>query len=221
MRLDPWLDAPSKCPEADVSTPPMKPAMQPISGPASSPCDPAEERRHLDRARGGDRDAFDLLALDAMPALLGSARRLLGDEHAAEAAVAEALFHAFRRLDSFEGRSRFSTWVHRILYRAIADEIRGRVRERRRRLRLLDKPPGAPAATPGDRLAAEEMRVRLREATDDLPPKQRLVLLLVVWEGLSLRETARLLAMRYRTAKSNLHHARRAVARAVGEEEPS
>jgi len=199
----------------------MKPLTRPIAASRPRAAGNEEEARWVELARAGDRDAFDCLAVAALPTLLGSARRLLREDHAAEEAVAEALFHAFCRIASFEGRSRFGTWVHRILFRVVADRIELLARDRRRRLRLVARgaPPAPPA--PVDRLAAREARARLRAATDALPPKQRLVLLLVVWEGLSLRETADVLGMRYRTVKSNLNHARRALERAVAEEDAS
>lgn len=196
----------------------MKPLLRPLAASRPRAAASEEEARWVERARAGDRDAFDCLAVAAMPTLLGSARRLLREDHAAEEAVAEALFHAFRRMATFEGRSRFGTWAHRILFRVVADRIELLARDRRRRLRLLEREAPSPPAPPVDRLAAGEARTRLRAATDALPPKQRLVLLLVVWEGLSLREAADVLGMRYRTAKSNLHHARRALERMVAEE---
>jgi len=186
-----------------------------------APVDRAQEARWVDRARRGDRDAFDCLAVAALPTLLGSARRLLVDDHAAEEAVAEALFRAFRRLEAFEGRSRFSTWVHRILFRVVADRVKYRVRERARRLQLLERAAPPASVTPAERLSAHEQHQRLREATQQLPPTQRLVLLLVAWEGLSLTDAAEVLDMRYRTVKSNLHHARRALERILAEEDPS
>jgi RNA polymerase sigma-70 factor (ECF subfamily) len=69
---------------------------------------------------------------------------------------------------------------------------------------------------PLGRLASEEDGHRLRRAVSELPESQRLVVVLTAWEGLDLRETARLLAMRYSTAKSNLHHAREALRRRLG-----
>ncbi len=181
----------------------------PVSRPA-----PAEAEL-LERARAGDRDAFEHLAIRAMPQLLGTARRFLSGALAADEAVSEALFRAYQSMARFEGRSAFSTWLHRILCRVVADRFRESARDRDRRQRLESSPkapPGPTAATqPLDELTARETTERLRVVAQRLPPMQKLVLLLFAWEGLTLDEIAAALSIKYPTAKSHLHHARKAL----------
>jgi len=201
----------------------MQDAARPLTALPPAPR-PAAEVALVERARQGERDAFEALAVRAMPALLGSARRLLADRFAAEEAVAEALFRAFRHVASFRGASSFGTWVHRILYRVAADRFRAEARERRRRTAVFERAlceagPAGPTPTrvaPDDRLVRREEHAALRRAVESLPPKQRLVLLLHTWEGLDLREIGEVLDMRYATAKSNLHHAHRALRALLG-----
>lgn len=168
----------------------------------------------VERARMGDRDAFEQLCVQAMPMLTGTARRLLRDPYAAEEAVAEALFRAFRHMPSFRAEAQFGTWLHRILCRVAVDRFRLQARERARRQDLGERAArglsGAPRPRRSalERLAQDEETRRIRAAVEDLPPRQRLVLVLHVWEGLSLAETAETLGVRYATAKSNLCHAR-------------
>jgi RNA polymerase sigma-70 factor (ECF subfamily) len=188
------------------------------------------ERELLVLARAGDRAAFERLTVRALPQLLGTARRLLGPGLAAEEAVAEALFRALQRLDGFRGDAAFGTWVHRIVCRVASDRFRERARERGRRERLrLRVEAGDPVAGagvgrvargPARRAGQAEDRARLRAAVDRLPPRQRLVVVLHVWEGLSLQEIGRVLAVRYATVKSHLSHARRALRLLLMEETP-
>ena len=173
----------------------------------------------LVRARGGDRDAFERLAVEAMPMLLGTARRLGGDGFAAEEIVAEALFRAWRHIGRFRGDAAFSTWLHRIVCRVAADRVRRVQRDRAHREVLVRRAEGAGRARGADPVARREARLRLRAAIDLLPERQRLVLVLHAWEGLDLRETARVLGIRYATAKSNLCHARKALRRLLDEED--
>jgi RNA polymerase sigma factor (sigma-70 family) len=97
----------------------------------------------------------------------------------------------------------------------VADRIRDRVRARARRDALAEraKAPARPSTL--DYMQADERGRRLRLAAEELPPTQRLVILLVVWEGLSLRDVAEVTGLRYRTVKSNLNHARNALKRAL------
>jgi RNA polymerase sigma-70 factor (ECF subfamily) len=181
-----------------------------------------DEGALLAAARAGDRDAFDRLAVRLLPRLLGTARRLLRDATEAEEAVAAALVRAHEGLAGFRGAAALSTWVHRILCRIATDRLRVLVRRRRR-----ERPLPAEVlerrgdAEPISGAEAHEHQVRVRAALETLPETQRLVLLLVAWEGLPLPEAARVLGMRYATVKSNLHHARTALRARLGlEEEP-
>lgn len=177
------------------------------------------EAAWVDRACEGDRDAFEALARQAMPMLLGTARRLVGSGYAAEEAVAEALFRAWRRIDTFRGASGFGTWLHRILCRSIADRFRiaGRERTRRASMEAQVRAGGSVAGrnsgppTPWRELAARDDATRWRTLLDRLPSTQRMVLLLSAWEHLSLPEISETLNLRYATVKSHLHHARRAL----------
>jgi RNA polymerase sigma-70 factor (ECF subfamily) len=170
---------------------------------------PAARRPAADVRR---RDDFERVVVETMPRLLGTARRLLRGGWAAEEVVAEALFRAWRHRGSFRGDAAPSSWLHRIVCRAAADRVRGRARERDRRAALAARPPrAARAPSARERASARELHAHLRAAVDALPDRQRLVLVLHAWEGLSLTEIAEVLRVRYATAKSNLCHARRAL----------
>ena len=189
----------------------------PAAAPQETVRAPEPEPRLVARARAGDRDAFEQLAVRAMPALLGTARRLLRDGFAAEEAVAEALFRAWRHVARFRGESGFGTWLHRIVCRVAADRFRAAARARRQHEGLAANARTGPARSRvAARMDAASEVARLRAAVEELPPRQRLVIVLHVWERLPLDETARVLGMRYATAKSHLCHARKAL-RALGE----
>jgi len=173
---------------------------------------PNDESRLLAAARAGDRDAFDSLAVRLLPRLLGTAQRLLRDPVEAEEVVAAALARVHAALAGFRGASALATWAHQILCRLAADRVRVLARQRVRERPLPDDVgPRAEALEPGEVASQHEQGQRLRLLVDRLPPTQRLVLVLVAWEGLSLRQAAELLAMRYATVKSNVHHARLAL----------
>ncbi len=201
------------------ANPHARPSPAPQSGTAAGSAREAEAA-WIARAQAGDRDAFERLAVRSMPALMGTALRLLRDRFAAEEAVADALYRGWRRIESFRGEAGFSTWLHRIVCRVAADRFRRTARDRRLHAALCDRSArdAAPRLEPLDTLAHEETGRRLRAAVERLPDRQRLVLVLHVWEGLSLRETAEALELRYATAKSNLCHARKSLRALMAEE---
>src|SRR3954463_3901099 len=69
-------------------------------------------------ARAGNVTALNRLLTDARPRLLAVALRVVRDRDEAEDVVQEALLKVCRSLTHFEGRSSFSTWLHRIVVNA-------------------------------------------------------------------------------------------------------
>lgn len=94
---------------------------------------PADIESHafVERLRGGDRDAFAALVGRYHQRLLATARSLLN--HAdAEEAVQDAWIAAYKALARFEGRSKLSTWLTRI----VINEARMRLRRGGREINL-------------------------------------------------------------------------------------
>ena len=75
-------------------------------------------------ARRGDKMALNRLLTDARPRLLAVALRVVRDRDDAEDVVQEAMVKVCRSLTRFEGRSSFSTWLHRIVVNASLDRLR-------------------------------------------------------------------------------------------------
>src|SRR6476469_8325855 len=69
----------------------------------------------VERARGGDEEAFTELVRRYSPALLRLARTYVPSQAVAEDVVQETWLGVLRGLDRFEGRSAFRTWLFRIL----------------------------------------------------------------------------------------------------------
>jgi RNA polymerase sigma-70 factor, ECF subfamily len=87
-----------------------------------------EEARWVARAGAGDTAAFRHLVDAHSAALFRVCARITGDKALAEDAVQEAFFNAYRHLREFDGRSAFSTWLHRIAVNAALGEMRKRHR---------------------------------------------------------------------------------------------
>src|SRR5215218_2463783 len=176
----------------------------------------AREPKLLERARGGDEDAFRLLVEPYRNELLAHCYRMLGSVHDAD----DALLGAWRGLAKFEGRSALRSWLYRIATNACLRAIE----RRRKRVLPIDY---APAADPHDGLAeplvesvwlepypderhvledglaGPEARYEQRESVElafiaalqHLPARQRAVLILRDVLGFSARETAAALEM--------------------------
>jgi RNA polymerase sigma-70 factor (ECF subfamily) len=184
----------------------------------------ANSLRDLDEliaaARKGDRAALNRLLTDARPRLLAVALRVVRDRDDAEDVVQEALVKVCRSLSRFEGRSSFSTWLHRIVVNAALDRLR-RHGARKERLQSDgdDDREVQPAEadkvdeqTPERVVSRRETGAVVRGALARLSPTHRQVLELREFDGESYRDLARLVRCPVGTVMSRLHHARHKLA---------
>jgi RNA polymerase sigma-70 factor (ECF subfamily) len=87
-----------------------------------------DEARPIAKASTGDPAAFRHLVEAHARALFRVCARITRDDALAEDAVQEAFFNAYRHLCEFDGRSAFSTWLHRIAVNAALELMRKRRR---------------------------------------------------------------------------------------------
>jgi RNA polymerase sigma-70 factor, ECF subfamily len=171
--------------------------------------------------RRGDEEAFAALVRREGARLLATARRLLGSTQDAEDAVQEAFLQAHRAIDRFNGDSRLSTWLHRIVVNAALMKLRSRRRKPEQALdELLPQFDESGAwlspVTGWDRssyelLESAEIRAMVRRAIERLPDAYREVLILRDIEELDTEETAELLDASPNAIKVRLHRARQAL----------
>ena len=153
------------------------------------------------RASHGDRDAFDLLAATVTDGMYAVARLVLRDADRAEDAVQEALVRCWRDLPALRDPRRFHAWARQVLMRAINDEFRQSGRQSAV-VTILRREPTT--SDPADDIA---MREQLDRGFSRLSVDHRSVLVLRLYLGLSIDETAASLGIPAGTAKSRLHHA--------------
>ena len=170
----------------------------------------AEVADLVDAARQGDQRAFDELVRRTYAETYTLAFRLVGSEEDARDVTQEAYLRAYRGLGRFRGEAQFSTWMYRITANCAATHL-GR-RRRHRHDVLHDDVPVAddsPASSPELRAEAGELRHRLVDAVDELPPKLRAVVVLRDVYDLSHEAIAAELGISESAAKVRLHRARR------------
>ena len=129
-------------------------------------------------------------------------RHLLGDDAVAEDLTQETFIRIYRKLHTFEFRSKFSTWILNIARNAGTDELRAR----QRRARLVSN-----LSVPAPQRDAT-LRVEISDAIESLSPKLREVLLLVELFGFTYREAAEALGIPEGTAKRRVYDARKRLA---------
>jgi RNA polymerase sigma factor (sigma-70 family) len=155
----------------------------------------------VQRARDGDRDAYDALVVQLIDGLYRVARLILRDFDSAEDAVQEALVRCWRDLPRLRDSERFDAWLNRILLHAISDE------GRKRRGLTADVTRVAVEPARGDDFGALADRDELARVFERLSIDHRTVVVLHHYLGMTVEETARMIGVPVGTAKSRLYYA--------------
>lgn len=170
--------------------------------------------------QAGEDAAFETLVRNYGGRMLLVARRFLGNDDDAQDAVQEAFLSAFKGLVAFDGRSKLSTWLHRIVVNAALMKLRT---QRRRPEQSIDdllpkfKVDGHEAAPrtrwndSATNAECAETRHLIREQILSLPETYRTVLLLRDIEGHDTETVARMLDVSPAAVKVRLHRARQAL----------
>jgi RNA polymerase sigma-70 factor (ECF subfamily) len=177
-----------------------------------------------DLRAGGDRQAQaleDLRAIILRGLPYAIAGRLAPNSPESEALIEEVaqetLMNVLKYLDTFEGRSQFTTWVHKIAVRAALTELR-RVRWREVPLPELtaDDDMDAshrelpdPQASPEEQVSRAELMKRVnRIIMEELTDKQRQALMAVAMQGMPLEEAAQRMGTNRNALYKIMHDAR-------------
>ncbi len=186
----------------------------------------ADEDELVRRARENDPAAVDQLIRRYQKKVYSIAYQMSGsDPEDARDCAQEALIQVFRNLARFEGRSRFSTWLYRVVVNTCLDARR----RRRRWLQMiftrrpekqdavdtdpvLDNLPAPEDGTdPVSNVSGEELKRDVTDAMRRLSDKQRTVFQLKVFQEMSIPEIAAATGMAEGTVKSHLFRATQSV----------
>ena len=155
----------------------------------------------VQRAREGDRDAFDLLMTAAIDHLYRIARLILRDTDRAEDAVQEALVRCWRDLRTLRDPERFDAWLNRLLLRSVTDEAR-RYRRYAASVVVLNADPQGT-----DDFGAVANRDELARVFGRLSNEHRTIVVLHHYLGFTVEDAAATIGIPVGTAKSRLHYA--------------
>lgn len=159
------------------------------------------QRDVIERARGGDREAFAVIATESIGRLFNIAQLMLRDADRADDAVQEALVLAWRDLKGLRDLDGFDAWLHRVLVRCVYRVAAG---ERRRSARTVQVPE---LESYPDTARSVEDRDTIDRGFRRLRPDQRAVLVLHHYLGFSDDEAANALSVPAGTIKSRLSRA--------------
>jgi RNA polymerase sigma-70 factor (ECF subfamily) len=163
----------------------------------------------------GDERAFEGLVTIFQKQVLNTIYRYLGDAALAEDLSQEVFMKIYQARKRYKPLARFETWLHRIVYNVVVNEAHSR---RRRKAVSLDAFRGdgmedgdfiaGGIADPITQLKEQELHRMVREAVLDLPPNQRMALVLNKFQDMSYQEVAEAQNTSVEAVKSMLFRAR-------------
>ena len=175
-----------------------------------------EEHSFLAAAKRGDSAAFETLCKQSANTVFHVARRMMRNTEDAEDVVQESFQQAFIHLKSFNGDSRFSTWLSRIAINAALMKLRkhrlwdvsldesAETEEPSARMEVEDQGPN-----PEQLYAQQEQQRILSEAMNQLTPGMRRAIELRELDERSTEETARIMGISVSAVKARVFHGRK------------
>jgi RNA polymerase sigma-70 factor, ECF subfamily len=163
------------------------------------------------RAQAGEVGAFEQLYRENVDRVFAICLRMSADRGRAEELAQDVFVRAWERLGSFEGRSAFSTWLHRLAVNVVLGDKRSESARRSRvlvtdDLEAFDRPQRS--ADPGTAMDLER-------AIATLPKGARTVFVLHDVEGYRHEEIGQMQGLAVGTCKAQLHRARKLLREAL------
>jgi RNA polymerase sigma-70 factor (ECF subfamily) len=160
----------------------------------------------IQRARDGDREAFEEIAKRHEKKIFWLAYTVTGNLHDAEDITQEVLIKIFRNIGKLRDEDRFKTWLYRITLHASWDYVR------KFRMTGLGAEAGlhedAKAPPASDGLERREIQETILRHLKALAPNERMVFVLRDIEGLEVKRIARIMSISRITVRRHLSNAR-------------
>jgi RNA polymerase sigma-70 factor, ECF subfamily len=172
-----------------------------------------EESKLIELAKNGDRNVLAQLVKDNEQTVYNFSFKICRDKDKAEHIMQETFYSMIKSLHQFDGNSKLSTW----LYRIVSNHCLMLARKNKTRTFVSidnddelyeDKYTADWSHIPNQNIENAELKRILDKSIEKLSPEYRIVFLLRDVEGLSTEETAELTELTVPAVKSRLHRAR-------------
>ena len=178
------------------------------------------DQQLVERAQGGDKQAFDLLVIKYQRRLVRLLSQFIRDSAEVEDIAQETFIKAYKSLSSFRGDSAFYTWLYRIGINAAKNFL---VAQKRRASNATSNVDIEDAenfeeggqlrelGTPESELISKQIAQTVNQALNELPEELRTAITLREIEGLSYEEIASVMNCPTGTIRSRIFRAREVI----------
>lgn len=169
------------------------------------------EKQWVIQAKQGDEESYKMLFEHYFPKMFGTIYQMVQNPSVAEDLTQATMVQAWRRLDRFDGRSAFGTWLYRVGINLTLDHLR-RLKNRPHLSLEKEAESGFEVTdkiiSPNKPIENKELKEILNEAIAKLSEPHRLVFILGEIEGKSYEEISSILKCKRGTVMSRMHYAR-------------
>jgi len=166
------------------------------------------DAKMIKKVAEGDEVAFEQMVKKYEHSVLNTVYRYIGSHDEAEDIAQEVFIKVWRHAKSFKGKSKFSTW----LYRIVVNQCLNYRSKHKERLASLDEIMEQGKTPESLKVEIEFERQRkskiMRKAINELPKRQRIAFILSRFEGKSYKEIAQLMGVSLSSVESLIFRAR-------------
>jgi RNA polymerase sigma-70 factor (ECF subfamily) len=176
----------------------------------------------IQRAQAGESDALSQLVLHQQHYVYSIAMSVLKNPDDAADLTQEAFIRLFRALPQYNGESRFTTWLYRLVVNLGRDELRRRGRQVQTLPPVNDEDQDVdPVASivdndrwgdPARAFDSREVQMQVQQALDQLEEHYRMVLTLYYFEDMKYNDIADILDIPLNTVKSHIRRGKERLA---------
>lgn len=180
---------------------------------------PGDELALIQKAKRGDNEAFSQLVRIHQKRIYRLAYRFCPDHDTADELAQETFVKAYTSLQTFREEFKFSSWLGAIATNLALNHLK----RQKRQVSMEDYPiqeivsDPNPRSNPVENLTEKEMRSKLEEEVEKLPPEFKAAFILRVHEELSYEQIAERLGIEIGTVMSRLFRARSRLKKALEE----
>lgn len=172
-----------------------------------------EDQHYIDAVINGDTSAFSVLVNRYKHMVFTLAAKVLKNHEEAEEVAQDVFVKVFMALRTFKGDSKFSTWLYKITYYRSLDELKKQKRSLHTSSIDADTEYHLSSMENAlDSLEANERKLAIKSAIDELPRDDAVVITLHYFEELSLKEIADIMNIKANTVKVRLFRSRKRLA---------
>jgi RNA polymerase sigma factor (sigma-70 family) len=165
---------------------------------------------YIDRVKNGDREAFATLIEKHKSMVYTVAYRIVKNHEDAEELTQDAFLKVFQSIGQFEQRSKFSTWLYRIIYNAAISSIRKkRIESTLLEPMIIENFSDEEVFENLDQLDEDDQKALVESLMKKLNPEEGALITLYYMEDCSIQEIAAIMGLTQSNVKVKLYRIRK------------